>query len=246
MHRLLLFCSLLLSGNCFSQKDSTKWLRAFPITSYMVDLNDSVKVVQLELPEGLTIKDKQLGMLYGVYKDSHTDTVQKGYGRCQLIKGNFYYFSIGNNKSGTALKEGDLVYTFMDKTDIHYGQIAKLAGHFIRLQDVYDNNFYDRYTIFSNWTGSNEETAIDSMMKDIRFTGQYFLENDPSMDKPIPSGKFKGRRILQVMKECSYSDVTDFFDYIIARPRLYAGREWKLSEIFATWLANSAPTVIKH
>jgi hypothetical protein len=246
MLRSIFIALLLFAGRSFAQTDTTKWLRAFPVTSYMVDLNDSVKVVQVQLPEGIVIKDKQLGVLYGVYNDSHSDTVQKGYGRCHLIKGNYYYFSIGNNKSGTPVKEGDLVYTFMDKTPIYFGQLPKLAAHFIRLQDVQGNNFYDRYTIFSAWTESNEKTLIDSMMKDVRFTGQYFLENDKSMNKPITGGAFKGRGVLDVMKDCQYDHVRDFLGYMIARPRLYAGREWKLSEVFATWLVNNAPTVVKE
>jgi hypothetical protein len=215
----------------FSQTDTTKWIRAFPITDYIVELNDSVKVVQVELPDELGFKEKQPGLIRGVYENDNQDTVQKGYGRCHLIKGNYYYFSIGHNNSGISLKGGDLLYTFMDKTDIYYGQVPKLASHFIRLQDMYEKNFYDRYTIFQYWTEEMEQTLLDSMMSDIRFTGVYFLENDPSMDKPIISGDFKGRHILQVMKECQAAYVKDFLDYILAKPRLYAGNQWKLSDM---------------
>jgi hypothetical protein len=47
------------------------------------------------------------------------------------------------------------------------------------------------------------------------------------------------------MAECNVSYIVDFFDYIISRPRLYAGKNWKISEIFATWLTEGAPSVIK-
>lgn len=240
---LLLIIAIYPFTSLLAQKD--QWLRAFPITDYIVDGNDSVKIVQVELPDGIRFKEKQFGIVQGVYENNHSDTVRKGYGRCNLIKSNYFYFGIAVNKSGGKLKAGDLVYTLMDKTDIYYEQIAKLAGHFIRLQSVYENPFYDRYLIFNKWTAENEKNLIDSVVADIRFTGAYFLENDPSMDKLVNSGTYKGRKILSMMTDCKKEDVTDFFDYIIARPRLYAGKTWKVSEIFATWVSEGAPKVIK-
>lgn len=245
MKRISIYLLLLMPVAVIGQTDTSKWLRAFPITDYMVDLNDSTKIVQLEMPDGLTVKDKQIGLLYGVYNGSKDEAVQKGYGRCNLIKGNYYYFTIGNNKTGLALKKGDLIYTHMEKTSIYYGNIPELAGHFIRLLDVYEQPFYDRYLVFNNWTANDETKIVDSMVADIRFTGKYFLENNPGMEVPINSGKYKGQKTLQVMTSCKAEDLKDFFKYISARPRLYAGREWKVSEIFATWLSEGAPTVVK-
>ena len=64
--------------NVNAQSDTSKWLRAFPVTDYMVDLNDSVKLVQVELPDDLQFRENQLGLLKGLYSDVHSDTVQKG------------------------------------------------------------------------------------------------------------------------------------------------------------------------
>jgi hypothetical protein len=233
MKKLLLSLLLFSSIICFAQQDKGKWLRAFPVTSYSMPLNDSVMMVQLLLPWGLSIVDKQLGLLRGTYHSSNEDTVQKGYGRCHLIKGNYYYFVIGHNTSGKKIAEGDLIYTFMDTTAAYYGQLPKLAAHFIELQDVYETKFFDRYSIFDQWTMEDEKAAIDLMVKDIRFTGNYFLQNDASMDKLITSGTFKSRKVLSVMTECEPVYVKDFLDYVIARPRLYAGRQWKTAEVFA-------------
>lgn len=246
MKNLLSITIFICSINCFAQTDTAKQLRAFPITSYIVDLNDSVKIVQLEMPDGLKLKEKQIGLLRGVYGTSNEDTVQKGYGRCNLIKGNFYYFTIGNNTSYVAPKEGDLVYTFVDRSGAYYGQIPKLASHFIQLLDVYDKPFYDRYIVFDEWTVQQEKALIDSMVKDIKFTGNYFMENDPSMDKVITKGDFKGKKILTVMAECKPEYVRDFLTYVYVRPLLYAGKKWKISEVFATWAIEGAPTVIKN
>lgn len=83
------------------------------------------------------------------------------------------------------------------------------------------------------------------MITDIRYTGTYFLENAPEMNQPISSGSFKGKKLLELMKDCQKKYLLDFFGYIQARPRLYAGRDWKLAEIFATWLNAGAPAVIQ-
>ena len=246
MQKFLLLLFLAISVSAQSQTDTTRWLRAFPITDYIVSLNDTVKVVQVEMPDGLFIKKDQLGLLYGVYATSSADAVEKGYGRCYLIKNNYFYFPIRNNESGIEIKKGDLIYAYMDKTDIHYGQIPQIAAHFIRLLNVYDSALYDRYIIFNQWTEKEERQLIDSMVADIEFTGTYFLENNPDMDVEIKTGDYKGRSTLKTMIGCKPADVKDFLDYIIARPRNYAGREWKISEIFATWLAEGAPKVIKQ
>ncbi|MEQ1678808.1 MAG: hypothetical protein ABL876_19080, partial [Chitinophagaceae bacterium] len=151
-----------------------------------------------------------------------------------------------NNKTGSAIQKGDLLYTRMSKTNIYYGRLPKLAAHFIKLLNVYDEPLYDRYNIFLKWTHADETKLVDSLVSDIRFTGDHFLKNNPSMNVLIKTGDYKDKMVLQVMTECRPADVESFLDYINARPRNYAGNEWKISEIFATWLAEGAPKVIRE
>lgn len=237
---------LLCSSLCFAQADTSKLLRAFPITNYLIELNDSIKVIQLHLPDGPAIKDKQIGLLRGVYNNIHSDTSMIGVGRCHLIKGDYYYFSINHKASGRIPKVNDLLYTFVDRPAIYNGRIVKIAAHYIGMQNVYETSLFDRYQIFQNWKANDEQACIDSMRTDIQFTGDYFLNNNPSMNVKVTDGKYKGQMVLNLMIKCVNEDVKDFLDYIIARPRLYAGREWKISETFATWLSEGAPTVIKE
>lgn len=237
----LLFCNSI----CFSQADTSKLVRAFPITDYLVELSDSIRLVQVYLPEGPVLKDKQLGLLKGVYNAAYSDTSMIGAGRCNLIKGKYYYFSINHKASGRIPKENDLLYTFVDKPVVYNGRIVKIASHYIGMQNVYESPLFDRYKVFQQWTAIDEQACIDSMKTDVQFTGDYFLKNNPSMNVKVNGGKYKGQMVLNVMIKCVDEDVKDFLDYIIARPRLYAGREWKISETFATWLSEGAPTVLK-
>ncbi len=244
MRKIIVPLLLIISHVSFSQKDDSKLIWAFPITDYMVDLNDSTKVVQVLLPDGFAMYDKQLGIIKGVYTTSHADTAEKGFGRCNLIKSDYYYYTIGNNKSGQSLKPGDLLYTFIDKPAVYTAKVVKLASHFIELDNVYDQPLFDRLAVYYQWTEASEKRMLDSAVADIKFTGNYFLSNDPSMNQLIGKGPYKGKKVLSLMMECNVSMVNSFFDYIIARPRLYAGKKWKISEIFATWLVEGAPVPV--
>lgn len=222
MRQLFFIGSLFITIITSAQTDTSKWLRAFPITDYMVPLNDTTYLVQLDLPEGLRMQQNQVVVLYGVYHTSKNDAVQKGYGKCSLIKENYYYFTISNNKTGLAIQKGDLLYTRMDKTNIYYGSAPRLAAHFIKLLNVYDEPLYDRYNIFLKWTLADERKLVDSLVSDIRFTGDYFLKNNPSMNVLIKTGDYNDKMVLQVMTKCRPADVESFLDYIDARPGNYA------------------------
>jgi hypothetical protein len=235
---ILITATIFFASHLHAQK---KWPRAFPITDYIVALNDSTKVVQVELPEGLSIPDKEIGIIEGIYRTHDTDAVYKGYGRCNLIKGNYYYFSMSHNTSNMPLQAEDLVYVNLGPTNIYYGQIPKLAGHFIQLTDVYEKKLYDVYDIFKNWTEGNENALIDSMVNDIRFTGDYFLKNNPTMNIEIAKGINKGKHVLDMMMLASRKEVMQFLDYVIAYPKLYKGHVWKASEVYATWVSAGSP-----
>ncbi len=234
----LLFLAILITSSVQSQMEG-KWLRAFPITDYIVELDDSTRVVQLEMPEGFRIPDKQLAVAYGVYKNSSADVVGKGYGRCHLIKGVYHYFSIGKNHSGVPLQEGDLLYMHLDTTKIHYGRIPQLSSHFIRFQNIYEVPFYDRYLVFNQWSLAKEEEILDSMLVDIRFTGQWLKDNNGSQDQSITGGRYEGKSIFEVMIGCSREDLLHFLDFVLEFPRNYAGGSWKLTETFATWVSRN-------
>lgn len=211
----------------------------------MVDLNDSTKVVQVHLVDGTSFAEKQLGLLMGMYRDAHADTITIGSGRCNLIKGEYFYFTINYKSSGVIPRAGDLLYTLIGKPSVYDGRLLKVAAHYIGLQDVYETPLFDRSGIFTHWSQVQEKAVLDSIVKDIHFTGDYFLKNNPSMNVPVKEGPHKGKMVLNMMTSCTVKDVMDFLDYMIARPRLYAGHLWKASEVFATWLSEGAPTMIR-
>ena len=61
------------------------------------------------------------------------------------------------------------------------------------------------------------------------------------MNKKIANGTYRDKMMFDIMKTATRKDLSDFLDFVIGWPGKYAGNDWKLSEIFATWLIAGAP-----
>src|SRR5882724_7171393 len=223
MRKIFLVIFIFTATDIVAQKDTAKLLVGFPITSYMVDLNDSTKIVQV-VPTGLfEIKEKQLGLIKDVYRNGKVDTTIKGFGRCSLIKGDYYYFPIHYGKDAPSLTAGDLLYTFMPMPDKYIGQLTKIAAHYISLQKVTEEKFYNRGDVFFEWNQQKETVLLDSMVNDLHFTGKYFLDNNPDMNKKIIDGTYRNKMMFDIMIAATKKDLSDFLDFVIEWAGKYAG-----------------------
>jgi len=232
--------------NCFSQKDSAEVMFAYKITDYTVKLNDSATVVQVNLPGAwpVSIQDKQMAILKHRYDNGSLDTTIVGWGRCNLIKGNYYYFTI--HKYGLQEpKQGDLLYTKCKVAAYYNSTLFGIIRHAIDLTDVYENQFYHSMDIFS-LNAQKEKAILDSMVADIRFTGNAMKKQMPEQNQVIPGGLFNGKKLFDAMEMTTRKELEEFLKYIIARPENYAGNTWKVSETYATWITSGSPQVIKN
>jgi hypothetical protein len=220
---------------------------ALPITNYILKQNDSVTIVQVELPENSAIKidNKALGMLVRKYDNATNslDTSVVGYGRCNLIKGRFYYFGI-STKTKKEVKFGDLIQLKASINITHLGVLAKLSLKNIQFTDVEGNAFYTLEAPFG-FSDNDEGDFIAKMANDIKYTGAEMLKAQPNNNLKIDEGRYKGGKLLEKMKMIEASDVLLFLEYVNARPSKYKGNTWKISETFATWMHGGAPEVIK-
>jgi hypothetical protein len=236
-----LFCSLL----AFSQTDSIEVMFAFRITDYTVKLNDSVTVVQIILPDAspVSIKQGQIAVLKHRFENSTAyDTSMIGWGRCQLIKSNYYYFSIHKYHEEEPV-QGNLLYTKCKAPVKYVGLLFNIGRHAISLTKVDESQFYYSNDIFSEITPEKEKAIIDSMVADIQFTGKTMLDISPQMNKDVKGGIYDGKKLLVAMQEVKRDEVEDFLKFMAARPAKYAGNVWKISEVFATWMINETPTI---
>ena len=242
MSRLIFLLVFLFAGITGKAQNNEAWIVAFPITDYIVP-SDSISIVQVVLPEGISIAKAQLGLLKGIYRNGKADTAAIGYGKCHLIKGNYYYFPVRVADKERQPQQGDLIYTRIAKPSIFKGRIPQLAAHAVILQSVEDSVFYAATDILRAWTKANEDKLLDVIVKDINYTGKAMKEQMPSADKLVTQGPYKNQMVFEILQNAKKEAVESFLDYIIARPSLYAGNTWKASEIFATWVDGGAPGV---
>lgn len=238
----ILFCFL----NGFSQKDSVEVLFAYRITDYTVKLNDSVTVVQVNLPGGLpvSINEKQIGILKHRYEKGALDTNLIGWGRCHLIKGSFYYFSIHKYREEEP-EQGDLLYTKCKTPPYYKSLLFEINRHAINLTAVDETQFYNAGEIFV-LDQQKEKVLLDSMVSDIHFTGLAMKKQMPDQNQTVKGGLFDGKKLFEAMELVTRKELEEFLKYIVAKPGNYAGNTWKLSEVFATWMINRTPQVIAN
>jgi hypothetical protein len=237
---------LFLVINGYSQKDSVEILFAYRITDYQVKLNDSVTVIQVNLPDALplSINQKQLGILKHRYENGALDTTLLGWGRCHLIKGRYYYFSI-HKYHDEEPEQGDLLYVKSKMPAYYNSPLFDINRHAINLTAVDEGQFYHAAELFQ-LDQQKEILLLDSMVADIRYTGIEMKKQMPEQNQLITGGIFDGKKLFDAMEMTTRNQLEEFLKYIVARPDNYAGNTWKLSEIFATWMISRSPQVIQN
>lgn len=246
-----MFCSGLLLLVCactlHAQTAYKELLIAFRITDYMVPNGDSVTIVQVHLPANWPklIAEKQIGIIKDLADANGAyDDTKKASGRCQLIKGEYYYFGM-MHKPGNKPEPGDLLYTWCNVPIPYHGLLFATGSHAIRLLRVEGDAFYDDAEMFT-MDKAREDALLDSLVGDIRYTGKAMVEQMPDNNPLIKDGRYAGKKLFDMMQVATRNDLKDFLRYIEARPAKYAGHDWKVSEIFATWVVGGAPTVVEE
>jgi len=232
------------SAVCNAQKENVQ-IMALPITDYITKLNDSIQIVQILLPDGLSVKDKAVGLLKPKRKSTDADSINIGYGKCNLIKGDYYYFTINVDKRSRLPREGDLLYIYIDLPGVYTGILFKAARHAITFSKIDDTPLLELTDVRLMSDKKREDELIDSFVEEIKFTAKTMMTQNDNQDINIESGPYKGKKMFATMLEVKPNDIIDFLKYIDARPTLYAGYNWKFSEIFATWVSAGAPKVIE-
>lgn len=243
----ILFMLFFSSNQLLAQKDSVEKIFAFKITGYIKPLTDSSVVVQIIKPDSfpVSIQDKQLGVLYHCYKNGTTlDTAMIGWGRCNLIKADYYYFGIRLQKMQAA-SDGDLIYLKVKVPCVYDGLLLSVMNHAVEFTSIYGENFMNSNAIFTN-TKKDELNILDSMLSDIHFTGAAMLQEMPAQNQLITDGIYKGKKIFESLQIIKRNELELFLKYVAARPKNYAGNSWKISETFATWMAGGTPTVVEN
>ena len=234
------------SFGAIAQQDSTKEIFAFAITDYIVAANDSITIIQVQMPMGsnMVIDKEQMGLLRHNYSNGNYDTSQIGWGRCRLIKSNYYYFGLHLSNKINKPQKNDLLYTYTAYPAKYKGRFYGLIKNAVYFEHVTGGSFFD-FNTPATLNEQTENSLIDSLVTDIKFTGKEMLQQNNGHDQDIATGIFSGKKLFAAMQLVTNNNVNDFLDHVIARPQKYAGNTWKIAETFATWMTNGTPTVAK-
>lgn len=244
MRLLLTFVVCLTQVVAFAQTQHTQ---AFPITDYMVPSGDSIMIVQVELPENIHIKENTVGLLQPKWTAEDTSTTSLGYGRCYLIKGNYYYFGIRLKARLRKPKAGDLIYTQAVFPSLYTGLLQSIYSHHISLLNAYGNPIFSTDSLWHHSSAAREQVWMNQLVEEIQFVGKMMKEQGDQQDQVIKEGPYAGKRLFDFMViETNSHELKKFLKYIEARPVKYAGNAWSISEIYATWLVSGAPMVVEN
>jgi len=231
-------CFLCLAVQAAAQRTR---IMAFPITDYIVEAGDTLLVVQVKLPAGLSIKLNGFCIVKSIYKTSADSVVKVGEGKCRLIKSDYYYFSMFKKDLTRKPVAGDLLYADVLAPDVYQGVLFEATKYSVTLNSVEDHLLADMNLILKMRTAADETPVITGLTADLKYTGAAMSKQNDGQDRMIEKGKFKGKKLFATMQTIADADVKDFLFYIGDRPELYAGNTWKFSEIMATWIINGAP-----
>ncbi len=218
-------------------------IMSFPITDYIIDAGDSVMVVQIKLPQGLSVKEKNYCLIKSLFNNEGDSVITVGNGRCQLIKGEYYYFGLHKKNLVRNPVVGELLYVDVIAPDVYEGVLFDAIKHSIVLNSVYDTPLVNLQTLLQIKNTEDEKPFIAKLAADVKLTGAEMIKLGTVANTTITKGKFSGQKILNAMQTVTTEDVKDFLRYIYAHPEKYAGHTWKISETMATWMVGGTPGI---
>ena len=59
---------------------------------------------------------------------------------------------------------------------------------------------------------------------------------------PVDKGPYQGQTLEELMGDVSADDASRFFTFACRYAASYSGKNFRISETFATWLMNGSPT----
>lgn len=152
---------------------------------------------------------------------------------------------------------------FTDKSEIHEIrkgdyvrlniQIPKLAFRSIffelglldiHFDNVYNKPMYDMSYLMNNDSKQLEDSILKVSAADIFDVYDYLKDYKDTtynvLKQPLTKGRFTGRSVFDVMRDCNARDVFTYLNYVKTYPSAYSGKNWKISEVFATWVQRGA------
>lgn len=253
MYKLFIFVSISLCClmQVTAQKTSTTEKREmfFRITAVNNITNDSV-VASINGGKNLGVKIGSTGVAKGVYKSGDDrSSLEIGYASIIEVEGNKATAIIrptdktGKNKNYT-IRVGDYVRLNIEVPKLSYRSIFfELALLDIQFNNLNGDPLYDIESLFYRDSKKLEDSLLTEGAKDVVKTYEALKDDTSfnSLKQPMTEGRYQGRGVFDVMRDCNAKDVFMFLHFVNNYPGKYIGNTWKMNETFATWVSNKAP-----
>lgn len=212
-------------------------------------------------------KDTAIGL---VYAKENYGLIQGSSGEIKAVQKNNEprsEVSLGTGIVIDKIKNADFysVYIFNkhpERTDSNYlvkeGDVIQLPVSIIKTKDpglfrkidllgvTFTDNDQGAFASSDVFWQRNDNQFEDSMLnvwsQYIKNTGAAIdPASNPLFGRTIENGRYKGKNLVQVMKECKAIDVKQFLLYVLSYPKGYYGKEFRLTESFGGWVVSDAP-----
>jgi hypothetical protein len=247
MKRIIFFAWLFLGMAIFTQAftQSEPIKVRFRITAVSPH-PDGYLLATIDYGEETGIKAGTEGSVFGLWTDLDPDRATEiGYAEVTQT-------DVGSTEIRIVLAEdeegnfgevvpGDLVELPLALSGIaEPGLVFEMERLNVILTDIYDEPIVEEDILFFEYGVGVEEQALAAMAEDIRFVAG---EMRGQMDDPaVEEGSYAGNSLFDVMEKATEEDVVAFLTYVKNRPARYTGHNWRVSEVFATWVVEGAPS----
>lgn len=232
----------LLSGTVTAQP---KVLLALPIVAVPETAAGDV-YLKISRPPGIIFNMFQTFLCKGVYKSSDADTATKGSGIITGITDTYLEARIKSSDMDAMPDSGDICFFMVKGTAGRKDVFYKLARNAIGFTEVTDNVLFEPKDNLGNWNEAQTKALLTKLKDDIIYTGKEMLAQQNNQQMKIEGGDYNGKLLFSAMQEITEKDVLEFLKYVWARPTKYTGHNWKISEVFATWMTNKTPKFTGH
>ncbi len=135
-------------------------------------------------------------------------------------------------------RSGDLVIFQIEKEKVDRSIFFDMYRLQIGINDINLSPFYSEEEVLES-NGGFQEYIIQKIVEDIIYVAGAMKEQ---MEEPmIEGGLYNGTGLFDAMEASTSRNLLSFFLFVKENPQKYIGGDWKVSEIYATWLFSNSP-----
>ncbi|MBB2144532.1 CHAT domain-containing protein [Pedobacter sp. LMG 31464] len=197
----------------------------------------------------LGVKIGQQGKVYGVHSNEKPNRSQKELGFSTIVrimgdtiiaKTTLYKPTITDEKVAI----GDYLVLEINLPINNYNSLFyDLALMQITFTDVSKTPLYSLKQILTKDSKALEDSILIKSIADIKEIYDRVKDDESftSLRVKMPEGRYAGKTTLEVMSKTTKADIIAFLKFVKSYPGKYVGNQYKIAEVFATWVVNKAP-----